>query len=61
MWCVVTTSCLPYDRARSFLCGVAGFDIPTSTDDRDALDPGIEPRGIEFVRLAAGVEMQAPE
>ena len=52
---------VPYTRARSFLCGVAGFDIPTSTDDRDALDPGIEPRGIEFVRLAAGVEMQAPE
>jgi len=46
---------------RSFLCGVAGFDVPASTDDRDALDPGIEPRGIEFVRLAAGVEMQAPE
>ena len=57
MWCVVTTSGLPYDRARSFLCGVAGFDIPSSTDDRGALDPGIEPRGIEFVRLAAGVEM----
>ena len=50
-----------HPRARSFLCGVAGFDIPASTDDRDALDPGIEPRGIEFVRLAAGVEIQAPE
>ena len=48
----------PYPRARSFLCGVAGFDIPASADDRDALNPGVEPRGgVGFIRLAAGVEM----
>ena len=50
----------PNPRVRSFLflCGVAGFDIPASADDRGALNPGIEPRGgIGFIRLAAGVEI----
>jgi hypothetical protein len=36
---------------------VAGFDALASADDRDAANLGIEPRGIGFVRLAAGVEM----
>ena len=32
--------------------------VPASTDDRDALNPGIEPRGgIGFIGLAAGVEI----